>query len=1526
MTKLLKISARAIGVLLEWALILLIIFAFGIRSGYIQTKLAQRAANYLSKELQAEIKIDNLKIVFIDQVAIDGLLIKDQNKDTLLFAKRLFLTLDKLDIANKKYVIGEAKLQNGFGHIKRYKDSTFNHSFIREYFIKKPSKKKNDINFQLKKVVLADTRFKYDDYLKENRSYGVDYWHISATEINGIVENIEVKKDVITGQITHFSAHEKSGINITDLQTSASVSPRGILLSSTTINTDKSEINASKFNMLSQNYTNFKFFVDSVRLEAEIEESTVALDEAAKFGYVLEGMKDEIKVSTKLNNKISNLQIKDFNIAYKDNTKLEGTLNLADYRDFKNGLLHDIIKYAYIDLHEINTLKFPNSSGIDYLNLNPDVLKFDHIEVFDLRLDGVPDEFVVESDRIKTALGSVVIQRGLRFAKNDSNNSYIFSKALGDQNDIIVEDLELNKLINDNDFGVLNGEFSFNGEYFSSGAIKFYDITGDVNQFQYLGYNYNNISIEDGSYQDKIFEGKVDIQDDNLDLVYDGFIDFNDKQKMVFSVDLASAVLDKIGISKVDSRLRSKIQFNLTGKTTENIEGRISITSMAYTRNGKEIQVPNLDLIITRSTSFDQFIIESSALDAKIIGKLNANNFYNDLMYQLGHVFPALIKINELKEPTDQLAHFTYDINVKKADEIIGLFSNYIYIAPQTKLNGHYFGEDSEFATNFSSDSIHINEMKIQGVKLTQLLDSNSVNNTIHANNFAYNDSIQFKDVYLKTVGGKDELGNTISWEGNTQTPSLISWNTSVFDWNYYSFSLEPSYFYIKGHKWDIEHKSNVTILGDTIQVDDFDLSRNDQSISIDGLISKDPNHKLNYRIDDLEVSEFSEFITSEYPMKGKLNAWGNIATPFTHFMYSGDASLLNFNVNQRDVGNIFFQSDFDNEKSILNARGDLIYKNNETFNFYGGYDTKKKENNLDFTLDFDYTDIQFVNAFMDPDVLKDIRGILDGQVLLTGSPSEPELDGAINLYGGSAFVDILGVHFGVEGPIEVDKYGFYMNNIPVYDEDGNAGSLIGAVFHDDFTDFNFDLQFDIENDAIHLDPFNSWKHIPLKEFLVMNLPYTPENLYYGTGYVTGTANIFGYTDNLEVSVDLKTQKGTTFNLPMYGVGEIEDEINFVTFKDELSDTIEIKKDPKLDFTGVTLDLNFDVTSDAEAKIIFNEELGDIITAKGTGQINLKLDNLGDIRMAGTYTVTDGVYDFAMGLVKQKFFIQEGGTISWSGDPYNADLNLKTYYKVNANIADLSQDQLGSGSGAHQPVYCYLNLDESLLKPAISFDIKAPQANDIARSLVNRVANDPDELNRQFFSLLLWKRFQPLAVGTNVSGSAAADLITNQINSMLSVVSSDYKLNVNYNNDQLTGDSQYEFGISKGFLDDRLILSGSFGVENTDNSEGDVHSNLIGDLNLEYLLNESGTFRVNIFNQSTDKTIIQENNLGNFTQGAGLSYKEDFNDVNDFKLIQSFLDLFRSKENKRFIKKQNKQKRRVPLGDLPPSEGVKEDN
>ena len=85
---------------------------------------------------------------------------------------------------------------------------------------------------------------------------------------------------------------------------------------------------------------------------------------------------------------------------------------------------------------------------------------------------------------------------------------------------------------------------------------------------------------------------------------------------------------------------------------------------------------------------------------------------------------------------------------------------------------------------------------------------------------------------------------------------------------------------------------------------------------------------------------------------------------------------------------------------------------------------------------------------------------------------------------------------------------------------------------------------------------------------------------------------------------------------------------------------------------------------------------------------------------------------------------------------------------------------------------------------------------------------------------------------------------------------------------------------------------------------------------MEYLVNEKGTFRANAFNKSNTNSVKE--NAGPFTQGAGVSYREDFNSWKDFELVQYTLDLFR--KEKRYPLKKKKQQSPVPPLEQKPAE------
>jgi len=1517
MAKLLKILGRTFGIILEWLLVFIIVFAFIIRTSPVQTFLAQQATNYLSKELNTKVKIDKVDIVFFDQVALDGFIIFDQKKDTLLASKTIFATLDDYSLSDLNFTVGEVRLEEAYGHLKRDTSGVSNLQFIVDYFKSDKPPSGKTLKLALHTVDIENSRFRYDDNRKEPKDFGIDFAHLDVSKINGNFTDISIDGSDIKATVADLTAREQSGLDIKKMSSKASVGKNGIYLSDVGIDINESNLNAPKFNLIYSGYDDFSHFVDSVKFDGELAQSVVSMKDVSFFAHALEGMDEMVQVKGEVRDVVNKLKIRNLDLRVRDKTHLIAKrINLPDFNDLKDFNFDENVKYAYIDLSEIQQIRLPNSSTNSYIKLDAYTNRLEYFEADDVKIAGRNEQFAISSDLVQTRLGAARMGNGLIFEMKDE--SLAFGSSPNSLYDFKVESFDLGAFLKNGDLGLVDGTFSISGEAYATSDIRFNSIKGNVNRFDFMQYPYSGIEIVKGEFKNSRFEGEIDVIDDNLKLDYVGSIDFKGEQKFNFTANIGEAVLNRLNLTSEKAELLSTIYVDLHGTNPEKLEGKITVEGFHYCEDGRDLHIPELTIDVKRGVAdlgqSDQFILTSSVANASITGKVNFDHLVGNLDYQLSRILPSLFGKEVLTDRVHTEDHFDFSVEAKDPEDFLYIFAPDLRISQNTKLTGHYYGESANFVMNLESKYITYDDLELRDIELSQLLDSNSVMTSCEIKQFIYNDSVSFNDVYFKTSGGNDRLVTNLSWDDGTPYASDIRWETVVRDKDHFNFTLDPSYFTINHERWQIANESNIEVTKDTISVGKLKIENGKQFISLDGRISSQDKHRLNYSLNNIDLSQLNPLLGDGVRLQGLLNTWGYISNPYENIDFTGDAHIMGFEVNENEIGDIFAHTEWDKKNKSVVLDGDLMYKSFRTFDFEGNYYTEGKRNAkgeldyLNFNLVFDHTDIAFTNSFMDPDVVAGIQGTIDGKLSIQGTPDKPELKGKVNLENAKADVKLLGARFGVEGPISVDKYGFYCDAIPIFDEEGNAGSVIGAVYHENFQDFNFDLLVDMEQEGIARNPKKPWLRRPLERFLVMNSEYSPESLYYGKAYATGLANISGYADNLSIVVDLKTQKGTDIKFPMYGAGEIDEEYDFITFVKD-SSKVSGEREQKIDFTGVDLDLHFDVTTDADLQIIFNEEVGDIISAKGYGNLAIRLDNLGDIRMDGTYTVSEGVYDFTMGVIKQPFIIEEGGNIAWTGNPYNAQLNLKTYKMVSANLAALSADQFSGGTNAHEQIRCYLILTETLLKPAISFDVTAPNANSAGKALMERVRQDKDELNRQFFSLMLTNTFQPLNGDEGNAGSAGAavDLLENQINGLLSKVSSDYKLNFNIDNDAVTQDNTVELGLRKGFMDDRLVLSGTFGVE----TEADDQSSIIGDVNLEYLLNESGTFRVNVFNESNDKTVISDQQRGHFTQGAGLNYQEDFNGPDDFKALQAFLDIFRKKENKR--NKQKRKKRQVPV-------------
>ena len=1509
MAKLLKIVAKLVGGTLEWILILFIVFAFAIRTSPVQTYLANLATDFLSKEMNTTFRIDAVDIVFIDRVDLKGVLVLDEKSDTLANIHSLLVNVSGLSAFQRKIHIDDVTLDGGVVKINR--DSLtgdYNYWFIQDYFDSGKEKTPSDpLPLTVDDIHISNLRFHYDDNRKGRNDFGMDYDHLKFSNVHLSLLGLKIENEVITGKITDFGASESCGFDLTKFQSLVYLSPNGMALKDVSIKTPNSEIHSNDFKFLYSGYTDFREFVDSVAFDVKLQPSTISLLDVSYFGTALEGMDQVAQFTGNVSKKVKNLKVSDFKLTTGNRTRLHGTLNLPDFRALESAFYQERLDYAYIDIKDIESLKLPVSSEKRYIDLDDNLKRMEYFEAKDVRLDGIYSQFVVSTDVIETAIGSANLDNGILFQRNEANNSFFFKRSQAGEYDVKVNQFRLDKFLNNDLYGEVDGTFFLSGEAFGFSDIHFMSIEGDINTFDLADYRYSEIHVDQASFIDKVIIAEATVSDNNLNLNYSGTIDLNGEPSMKMVINLEKALLSKLKITEADSTsFISKINLNVVGLDPNKMRGNVTLTEMEYKEGNRVITIPSLTMDVNRSQESDVFDIKSSLANAKVEGKIDFNNIVPNFQEQFSQIFPGLYQFKDTrKKYNGSRDHFVYSITTGDLVDFLEVFVPGLQVAPGTVVKGSYDGVSKDFDMELTSMNIQYEEKVLKDVKINQEIHAKNLEADYTIGYFALNDSITIQKVHFVSNGNGDDLYSKLTWNPETLNETAIQWRTHIESARNMDFALEPSYFSLNEKRWDISQESSIHLDSTNLVVQGFRLSRNDQYIDVNGKISNNDTDKLKFELNEVDLDELSVLAGLSTPISGKLNGWGYITNPYENLAYMGDLNLQSFQVDGEEVGDVFVMSNWNKETNTIKLEGELMYKGIQSLDFEGNYFVDKEEDNLDFNLKFDETNIAFTNAFMDPDVISNIRGFVNGTLNVKGTAARPIIEGSVQLDNASAKIELLGTTFSMNGAMKADADGFYIDNMPVSDAEGNTGSLIGSIYHDDYADWNFDVAINLEDDAKNINRLQPWKPYPLQKFLVMNTEYKLGELYYGKAYATGMVEIFGYADNLEISVDVKTEKGTWINFPMYGSGELEEGEDFITFISKDSVIADLEK--KIDFTGVDLDLNFNVTDDAQLKIIFNEQLGDEIIANGYGNLGIQLNQLGDISMEGTYVISDGRYNFAMGPVKQTFYIVPGGSITWTGNPYEANLNLSTYYKVKTSFAELSSDQTGSGL---QEIQCYLNLTESLMKPKIDFDIKAPKADESGKALLSRVTSDKDELNRQFFSLLLTKNFLPLKGSTKAGGGAALDLVSSQINALLDQVSQGYKLNVDLSSDNIDG-NEVAFGISKGFLDDRLTVTGSFGVENNTSGE-QSKSSLIGDLEVEYKLNESGTFRVNVFNESNDNSILQSQNQGRFTQGAGVHYREDFNTTKDFMVIQRFFDIFRKKANKRYPIRRKKQQTPVP--------------
>lgn len=373
------------------------------------------------------------------------------------------------------------------------------------------------------------------------------------------------------------------------------------------------------------------------------------------------------------------------------------------------------------------------------------------------------------------------------------------------------------------------------------------------------------------------------------------------------------------------------------------------------------------------------------------------------------------------------------------------------------------------------------------------------------------------------------------------------------------------------------------------------------------------------------------------------------------------------------------------------------------------------------------------------------------------------------------------------------------------------------------------------------------------------------------------------------------SNKGTRIYIPFDGATEVTQK-DYIIFTSQIiqdtSDTSGRRRTRPVADNGIKMNFNFNITPDAYCEILLDRQAGDIIRAYGSSLLNLKIDTQGDFAMTGTYELQSGEYTFTLqNAIHKRFEIKPNSRIIWTGDPMEAEVNIKAGYTQLTSLADILPASSTTNNAARTrryPVELIITLTDRLMSPTVGYSLtfkeypNTPEFRNGIAIFENQLQNDEQELSKQVSSLLLFNTLlspnNPL-FGSNQSqsfvGNSVSELISNQISKWASAL--DQNLEVGLTgltlDEHMIDNLQLRF--SYRFLNDRFRITRDGRLTNVQN-QYDAAS-LLGEWTLEYWFTPTGSIRGRAYNRNIQNPLLLNNTQT--TAGFSLQFSHSFNRI-----------------------------------------------
>lgn len=1382
----------------------------------------------------------------------------------------LLIEANEMSLKNRSIDLDKVLLHNTF--VSYHQMAGYETSAVTKDSTTSTSSKDADNGWHivLQDLDLSGNSAQYHNFNAPFQKGSFDTNHVWITNLTTQASDLEWNGADIRGTLESFSLRERSGFAVESFSTAFALSEKNASIKDLKFispNTNISLEADATFNSLEK----ISEAYPDMAIQLAINNSVIGLKDVRFFAPTMFDSlplhipeNTTIRLDTKSDGQLKNFLVDHLVLETLNKTKIDlsGRVNLTSNKD----------PYFDMDLRQFYT------TSKDIRTIIPDTLLPASINLpdwLDLKgtLKGTLESPNVQAS-LKSSLGTIALNANLRKDKSSGITKY--------QGKVSLKEFAAGKLLKqEKTLGAVTLTAAVDGAGLTMEALDT-RLKLNIASLSYQGYNYRDF-ILNGYMKQYFFEGMARLDDENLTMRLDGDFDFNKEvPKYHFTFELKNADFKALHLSERPLKARGTLDVDLATSDFKVLNGELGIRKFAVF-NGKDMYaVDSLLFASVDQEGLSEVSVRSDIIDGNFEGTINIYSIGEALQRHFNKYFS--LQDSTYEKPA-QPQNFSFNLKIKNTDLLTEILIPELDPFVPGEIMGEFDSQDDRLELRIGLAQMRYSGIGADSITFRMTSDSSALNYLLALRKIQKD---TFRIEALKIEGGvaHDSIRTKLIILDSLQRDKYVLGGVFYSLEKVFQFKLLPDEVTMNYAPWSTPPDNSLQFTSKGVQATNFSITNINESIAL--RTTNDHDSLVSIVFKDLNLQNITKMIEGTTPLDGLAN---------------GDVSMMSsekgaFNSRLRIDGLTILEHTWGDLAVALGktSSGPLnidvrLESNNTSLKAAGYYTADSVAPEINFTADIEKFDLANIEALTGGQ-LKNTKGGINGRISATGNATNPDIEGEINFKNASFTPAIVNSEFTLENEtIRLEGEEILLSNFKLKDKQNNLARIDGKITSQAFQNFVLNLK------------------LTANKFQILNSTEKDNELFYGKVGATTTATITGSITQpvVDMHLNLTDDSDFTYVIPQSEKGVLEQKgivrwIDHDAKDDPFLASVNPQDTAKATFTGIDLSANIELNDKETFNIIIDPATGDKLSVKGNSTLTLDIDPTGDMVLTGRYEISEGSYDLSFyKLVKRKFLIEKGSTITWSGNPLDATMDLRAIFEVETSPIELIAHQTDDPQQLNLykqrlPFKVYLLIKGELMAPEISFQLDMDEASrnafgGVVYAKLRDINTRESDLNKQVFALLILKRFisdNPLdnRAGSDVASTArrsVSKLLSEQLNRLSENVKGveltfDVKSYEDYSSGSAEGQTDLQLGLSKSLLNDRLIVkvSGNFEVEG-ERSGGNSASDYLGDLALEYKLTEDGRFRITGFRNTNFDMIngeLQET-------GVGLIYIKDYNSLRE---------------------------------------------